>query len=31
MDSHGGWLATPTDLVRFLVRVDSFPTKQDKT
>ena len=29
MDSHGGWLATPTDLVRFLVRVDDFPTKPD--
>ena len=29
MDSHGGWLATPTDLVRFLVRVDCFPTRPD--
>jgi len=29
MDSHGGWLGTPTDLVRFLVRVDGFPTKPD--
>lgn len=29
MDSHGGWLATPTDLVRFLVRVDGFPNKPD--
>ncbi|HLK58452.1 MAG TPA: serine hydrolase domain-containing protein [Chthonomonadaceae bacterium] len=29
MDSHGGWLATPTDLVRFLVRVDGFKTKPD--
>jgi CubicO group peptidase (beta-lactamase class C family) len=29
MDSHGGWLATPTDLVRFLVRVDGFPTVAD--
>ncbi|MGH7869222.1 MAG: serine hydrolase domain-containing protein [Candidatus Dormibacteraceae bacterium] len=29
MDSHGGWLATATDLVRFLVRVDGFPTKPD--
>jgi CubicO group peptidase (beta-lactamase class C family) len=29
MDSHGGWLATPTDLTRFLVRVDKFPTKPD--
>ena len=26
MDSHGGWLATPTDLVRFLTRVDGFDT-----
>ena len=29
MDSHGGWLATPTDLVRFLVHVDGFPTVPD--
>jgi CubicO group peptidase (beta-lactamase class C family) len=29
MDSHGGWLATPTDLVRLAVRVDGFPTKPD--
>lgn len=29
MDSHGGWLASPTDLVRFAVRVDGFPTKRD--
>jgi CubicO group peptidase (beta-lactamase class C family) len=29
MDSHGGWLATPTHLVRFLVHVDKFPTKPD--
>lgn len=29
MDSHGGWLATATDLVRFLVHVDNFPTKPD--
>lgn len=29
MDSHGGWLATPTDLVRLLVRVDGFPNKPD--
>jgi CubicO group peptidase (beta-lactamase class C family) len=29
MDSHGGWLATPTELVRLLVRVDGFPTKPD--
>ena len=24
MDSHGGWLATPTDLVRFATHVDGF-------
>jgi len=29
MDSHGGWLATPTDLVRFLLRVDGFATEAD--
>ena len=29
MDSHGGWIATPTDLVRFLIRVDKFPQKAD--
>jgi CubicO group peptidase (beta-lactamase class C family) len=29
MDSHGGWLATATDLTRFLVHVDRFPTKPD--
>lgn len=29
MDSHGGWLATATDLVRFLVHVDNFPTEPD--
>lgn len=29
MDSHGGWLASATDLARFLVRVDKFPTKPD--
>lgn len=26
MDSHGGWLATPSDLVRFLTHVDGFAT-----
>jgi CubicO group peptidase (beta-lactamase class C family) len=26
MDSHGGWLATPTDLVNFLNHVDGFTT-----
>jgi CubicO group peptidase (beta-lactamase class C family) len=24
MDSHGGWLATPTDLVQFLMHVDGY-------
>jgi CubicO group peptidase (beta-lactamase class C family) len=24
MDSHGGWIATPSDLVQFLMRVDGF-------
>ena len=29
MDSHGGWLATATDLVRFAVHVDGYATKPD--
>ena len=29
MDSHGGWLASPTDLVRFLVHVDGFSAPPD--
>ena len=29
MDSHGGWLATATDLVRFLTRVDGFSVRRD--
>lgn len=29
MDSHGGWIATATDLLRFAVRVDRFPTVPD--
>lgn len=29
MDSHGGWIATPIDLVRFMVRVDRFSNKPD--
>ncbi len=29
MDSHGGWIATPVDLLRFVVRVDDFPTPPD--
>ncbi|HEV3042063.1 MAG TPA: serine hydrolase [Candidatus Angelobacter sp.] len=28
-DSHGGWVASPIDLVRFIVRVDGLPTKPD--
>ncbi|MGG0756986.1 serine hydrolase [Brevibacillus laterosporus] len=29
MDAHGGWIASATDLVRFLVRVDRFASKPD--
>jgi hypothetical protein len=29
MDSHGGWIATATDLVNFLVRVNGFDTVPD--
>lgn len=29
MDSHGGWIATPTDLVRLLVRTDGFDARPD--
>ncbi|HKP95731.1 MAG TPA: serine hydrolase [Fibrobacteria bacterium] len=29
MDAHGGWVATPIDLVRLMVKVDDFPTKSD--
>lgn len=29
MDSHGGWIARPIDLVRLAVKVDGFPTKPD--
>jgi CubicO group peptidase (beta-lactamase class C family) len=29
MDSHGGWLASATDLMRFMVRVDGFSAKPD--
>jgi D-alanyl-D-alanine carboxypeptidase len=29
MDAHGGWLASATDLARFLVRVDGLPGKMD--
>jgi len=28
-DAHGGWIATPIDLVRFLVHVDGLPTRND--
>ena len=27
--SSGGWVATPTDLVKFIMRVDKFPQKAD--
>jgi hypothetical protein len=29
MDSHGGWIATPSDLVRFAMHVDGFKTTQN--
>ena len=29
MDAHGGWVASPIDLMRFMVRVDGFSTKSD--
>jgi CubicO group peptidase (beta-lactamase class C family) len=29
MDAHGGWIATPTDLLRFLLHVDGFATPAD--
>lgn len=29
MDSHGGWIASPIDLVRFAVRVDKFSSPPD--
>jgi CubicO group peptidase (beta-lactamase class C family) len=28
MDSHGGWIATPTDLLRFFVNIDGFRSTQ---
>ena len=28
-DSHGGWIASPIDLVRYVVRVDGLATKPD--
>ncbi|MCA9186852.1 MAG: serine hydrolase domain-containing protein [Pirellulaceae bacterium] len=29
MDAHGGWVASPTDLVRLVNRVDGFPGQPD--
>jgi D-alanyl-D-alanine carboxypeptidase len=29
MDAHGGWIASATDLARFMVHVDGFSTKSD--
>ena len=29
MDSHGGWIATPADLVRFASHVDGFDSRRD--
>ena len=29
MDSHGGWIASASDLVRFAMRVDGFPNPPD--
>lgn len=29
MDSHGGWISTPTDLLRFMVRMDAFANPAD--
>ena len=29
MDSHGGWIGTPTDLVTFLTHVDGFSSPPD--
>jgi hypothetical protein len=29
MDAHGGWVGTPTDLVRFALRVDGFSSPPD--
>jgi len=29
MDSHGGWIASPIDLLRLMVRTDAFPSKPD--
>ena len=29
MDAHGGWIATPIDLLRLMVRADGFAAKTD--
>ena len=29
MDAHGGWIATPSDLLQFLMRVDGFANPMD--
>ena len=29
MDAHGGWIATATDLLRFMVRMDDLPSPAD--
>jgi CubicO group peptidase (beta-lactamase class C family) len=29
MDAHGGWIGTPSDVIRFLMRVDGFPQPSD--
>jgi hypothetical protein len=29
MDSHGGWIATPSDLVRFAIHVDGFDVSRN--
>lgn len=30
MDAHGGWIATPTDLVKLAVHYDGFPSPRDR-
>ncbi|MBC7851414.1 MAG: beta-lactamase family protein [Chitinophagaceae bacterium] len=29
MDAHGGWIGSATDLAKFMIKVDGFPTKAD--
>ena len=29
MDAHGGWIASPIDLVRFMAKTDGFSSKVD--